>query len=89
MVAGNAPSRRWDVVGPVCETGDFLAHDRELAVEEGTLLAVRAAGAYGFVQSSNYNTRARAAEVLVDGDKFATARKRETVADVLRLEAIV
>ncbi len=61
---------RWDLVGPVCESGDFLAHDRELTLGEGTLLAICSAGAYGFVQSSNYNSRSRAAEVLVDGARF-------------------
>ena len=79
----------WNVVGPVCESGDFLALDRSLALDAGALLAIREAGAYGFVQSSNYNTRPRPAEVLVDGDRFAVARKRETVSDLLRLEAIV
>ena len=79
----------WDVVGPVCETADFLARDRELAIEPGALLAVRTAGAYGFVQSSNYNSRARPPEVLVEGDAFATARQRESISDLLRLETIV
>ena len=79
----------WDVVGPVCETGDFLALDRELALEEGALLAIGTVGAYGFSQSSNYNTRPRAAEVLVSGDDFAIVRKRETVSDLLRLETLV
>ena len=82
---GGAPSR-WDIVGPICETGDFLALDRELALCEGDLLAIRTAGAYGFAQSSNYNTRPRAAEVLVEGDAFAVVRRRETISDVLRLE---
>ena len=82
---GGAP-KRWDIVGPICETGDFLALDRELSLDEGDLLAIRTAGAYGFAQSSNYNTRPRAAEVLVDGDAFAVVRRRETIGDVLRLE---
>ncbi len=86
---GGAGARRWNIVGPVCESGDFLATDRELAVAEGALLAVRGAGAYGFVQSSNYNSRPRVAEVLVDGNDFFVVRKRETVSDMLRLEAIV
>ena len=85
----DAPPRQWNVVGPVCETGDFLALDRELALEEGSLLAIRSAGAYGFAQSSNYNSRPRAAEVLVDEDRFAVVRKRETPSDLLRLESIV
>jgi diaminopimelate decarboxylase len=77
---------RWDLVGPVCETGDFLAHDRDLALAEGTLLALSGAGAYGFVQSSNYNARSRPAEVLVDGAAFAVVRRRETIGDQLRGE---
>ena len=81
--------KRWDVVGPVCETADFIARDRELALEPGLLLAVHTAGAYGFVQSSNYNTRLRPPEVLVDGEAFATARQRESINDLLRLETIV
>jgi diaminopimelate decarboxylase len=76
----------WDVVGPVCETGDFLAHERELPLAEGALLAILSAGAYGFVQSSNYNTRDRAPEVLVDGNTFTTVRRRETLSDQLALE---
>ncbi len=67
------------MVGPVCESGDWLGRDRELAVEPGDLLAICSAGAYGFVMSSNYNTRPRAAEVMVDGDTracwFANAKK--------------
>ena len=82
-------AKRWDVVGPVCETADFIARDRYLALEPGGLLAVRTTGAYGFVQSSNYNTRARPPEVLVEGEVFATARQRESINDLLRLEAVV
>ncbi len=76
----------WDIVGPVCESADFLAHDRDLTLAEGSLLAIRSAGAYGFVQSSNYNARNRAAEVLVDGASFSVVRRRETIADQLRAE---
>ena len=86
VVDSGEPPRRWDIVGPVCESGDFLALDRELALNEGDLLAIATAGAYGFAQSSNYNTRPRAAEVLVDGEDFAVVRRRETLGDVLRLE---
>jgi diaminopimelate decarboxylase len=76
-----------DVVGPVCESGDFFALDREVEnVEAGELLVVRSAGAYGFVMSSNYNSRPRAAEVLVDGDRFAVVTKRERYADLIRQE---
>lgn len=78
--------RQWDVVGPVCESGDFLALDRPLQVRAGDLLAVHSAGAYGMVQASNYNSRGRPAEVLVDGDRFEIIRRRETSEDQLRLE---
>ena len=84
---GGEPAR-WDVVGPVCESGDFLALDRTLALTPGSLVAVRGAGAYGFALSSNYNSRGRAAEVLVDGAEFHVARRRETADDLMRLEAI-
>ena len=76
-----------DVVGPVCESGDFLALDREMAdVEPGDLLAVHDVGAYGYVMASNYNTRPRGAEVLVDGDRYAVVTARETYDDLVRLE---
>ena len=81
------PNLNVDVVGPICESGDFLARDREIpAVEPGELLAVSSAGAYGFTMSSNYNSRPRAAEVLVDGNKAKLARKRESYEDLIRLE---
>ncbi len=69
----------YDIVGPVCETGDFLGKDRELSIKAGDLLAVRSSGAYGFTMSSNYNSRPRAAEVMVDGDQFHLIRERETI----------
>ena len=78
-----------DIVGPVCETGDFLARDRPLAtVGSGNLLVMRGAGAYGFVMSSNYNSRPRPPEVLVDGDAFDVIRVRETLDDLMRGETI-
>ena len=80
-------SCRYDVVGPICETGDFLGKDRELNVETGDLLAVRSAGAYGFTMSSNYNSRPRAAEVMVDGGRFQVVRRREAVAELFAGEA--
>ncbi len=80
------PQKRYDVVGPVCETGDFLGKDRALNIEPGDLLAVRSAGAYGFTMSSNYNSRGRAAEILVDGDRLHVARAREEFADLIRGE---
>lgn len=78
-----------DVVGPICESGDFLAKDRELPEpSQGDLLAVMGAGAYGFTMSSNYNSRPRAPEVMVEGDRFYIVRKRETYADLIRGESI-
>jgi len=78
-----------DVVGPVCESGDFLAQDRRVAaVKEGELLAVMSAGAYGMAMSSNYNSRGRAAEVLVDGQRYSLARRREGVEDLVQAEVM-
>jgi len=82
-------SRRYDVVGPVCETGDFLGKDRELALREGDLLAVRSAGAYGFTMSSNYNSRPRAAEVMVDGAAMHLVRARERLSDLYAGESLL
>ncbi len=83
------PVETVDVVGPVCESGDFLARDRALpAAEEGDLLAVMSAGAYGFVMSSNYNDRPRPAEVLVDGDRYTIVRRRETYEDLVAGETL-
>jgi diaminopimelate decarboxylase len=79
--------RVWDIVGPVCETGDFLGKERKLALREGDLLAVRAAGAYGFSMSSNYNSRPRPAEIMVDGERIHLARLRERLADLYSGEA--
>lgn len=81
--------KRYDIVGPVCETGDFLGKDRELAIAPGDLLAVRSAGAYGFTMSSNYNSRPRAAEILVDGDHAHVIRQRETVEGLFALESML
>ncbi|MFB4248498.1 diaminopimelate decarboxylase [Pseudomonas idahonensis] len=85
----DAEPRTYDIVGPICETGDFLAKERNLALAEGDLLAVHSAGAYGFVMSSNYNTRGRAAEVLVDGDQAVEVRRRETVAELFAGESLL
>lgn len=85
----NAVTRNYEVVGPVCESGDFLGHDRELALAEGDLLAIMSAGAYGMSMASNYNTRPRAAEVMVDGATFTVIRQREKVQDLFALENIV
>ncbi|MBD7975703.1 diaminopimelate decarboxylase [Serpens gallinarum] len=85
----DATTRPYDIVGPICETGDFLGKDRELALAEGDLLAVRSAGAYGFVMSSNYNTRGRAAEVLVDGEQVYEVRRRETLAELYAGESLL
>ncbi|MDF1763954.1 MAG: diaminopimelate decarboxylase [Oleibacter sp.] len=75
----DAPIRHYDLVGPVCETGDFLGKDRPLALQQNDLLAVMSAGAYGFVMSSNYNSRGRAAEIMVDGHNALVVRQRETI----------
>jgi len=77
-----AGGRVYDIVGPVCESGDFLARDRQLSVNPGDLIAIVSAGAYGMSMSSNYNTRPRAAEIMVDGDRIFPIRNRETVADL-------
>ena len=79
----------YDVVGPVCESGDWLARERALAVQQGDLLAVMQAGAYGLTMSSNYNTRGRAAEVIVDGDQVHLVRQRENPADLFALESLI
>lgn len=84
---GNA--QQYDIVGPVCETGDFLGKDRELVIEAGDLLAVRSSGAYGFSMSSNYNTRPRAAEIMVDGEQVHVVRKREQIAELFAGESIL
>lgn len=81
--------KEWDLVGPICETGDFLGKDRALALQPGQLLAVCSAGAYGFVMASNYNTRPRVAEVMVDDNRFQIVRARETFADLIRGEQIL
>ena len=80
--------RVYDVVGPVCESADFLGHKRSLAISEGDLLALRSVGAYGFVMSSVYNSRVRPAEVIVDGDRFHVVRKRETVDQLMENECL-
>ena len=84
-----APVKTYEIVGPVCESGDFLGHDRELSLAEGDLLAILSAGAYGMAMASNYNTRPRAAEVMVDGDKVHLIRRRETVSELFVLESIL
>jgi diaminopimelate decarboxylase len=85
----NAAPMTYDVVGPICETGDFLGKDRELAIEPGDLLAVRSAGAYGFTMSSNYNSRPRAAEVMADGDQYHVIRQRESLEDLIKGEILL
>ena len=80
--------KAYDIVGPVCETGDFLGKDRRMNLAVGDLLAVRSAGAYGFTMSSNYNSRPRAAEILVDGDKAHVVRHRETIDSLFANEVL-
>ncbi|KRP07472.1 MAG: diaminopimelate decarboxylase [Methylophilales bacterium BACL14 MAG-120920-bin58] len=85
----SAESTTFDVVGPVCETGDFIGKDRNLSLAEGNLLAVVDVGAYGMSMSSNYNSRVRPVELLVDGDKIREIRKRENFSDLIRGESII
>ncbi|MCG6937872.1 MAG: diaminopimelate decarboxylase [Gammaproteobacteria bacterium] len=84
-----AQTKTYDVVGPICETGDFLGKARELAIEQGDCLAVRSAGAYGFSMSSNYNSRPRVAEIMVDGSKYKVIRQRETVEQLFANESLL
>ena len=79
----------YDVVGPICETGDFLGKERELTIEQGDLLAIRSAGAYGFTMSSNYNSRPRVAEIMVDGNSFQVIRQRETIEQLFANEVVL
>ncbi|WP_430460566.1 diaminopimelate decarboxylase [Thalassolituus sp. LLYu03] len=83
------PVRAYDLVGPVCETGDFLGKNRELAIKAGDVLAVMSAGAYGFVMASNYNTRGRAAEIMVDGARAQVVRERESIASLFANESLL
>ena len=87
--ASSAETKTYDIVGPVCETGDFIGKERELALEQGDLLAVRSSGAYGFSMSSTYNSRPRCAEVMVDGDKTYLIRRREIVEELYHGETIL
>lgn len=82
-------AKTWDIVGAICETGDFLGKERELAIQENDNLAVLGAGAYGFVMSSNYNSRGRAAEVMVDTDQSYVIRKRETIESLWENESLL
>ncbi len=86
---GSAPELVWDIVGPVCETGDFLGKQRELKLTAGDLLAVRSSGAYGFTMSSNYNSRPRVAELMVDGEQIYVVRERETLAQLWQGEKLL
>ena len=83
------PARRYEIVGPVCESGDFLGHDRELSLAEGDLVAIMSAGAYGMTMSSNYNTRPRAAEVMISGGDMHLIRERETIAQLIAPERLM
>jgi diaminopimelate decarboxylase len=82
-------TKTWDIVGPVCETGDTLAKQRELSLQEGDLLAIRSSGAYGFSMSSNYNSRPRPPEIMVDGEEFYVVRRREVMDDLMAMESIL
>lgn len=89
VIQRNVPPATYDVVGPVCESGDWLARSRSLAIESGDLLAILSAGAYGMTMASNYNTRGRAAEVMVDGDSVHLIRRREEQSELFALESIL
>jgi len=82
-------TKHYDIVGPICETGDFLGKDRDLAIKQGDLLVIRSAGAYGFTMSSNYNSRPRVAEVMVDGDQIHLVRTRETIESLYAGEQVL
>ena len=84
-----APELVWDIVGPVCETGDFLGKDRTLKLSQNDLLAVRSSGAYGFTMSSNYNSRPRVVEVMVDNNQTHVVRERETLAQLWQGESVL
>jgi len=82
-------AKAWDIVGPICETGDFLGKDRAIQLSEGDLLAVRSAGAYGFTMSSNYNSRPKVAEIMVDGSDIHLIRERESISDLWKSEKLL
>jgi diaminopimelate decarboxylase len=84
-----APELVWDIVGPVCETGDFLGKERTLKLSQNDLLAVRSSGAYGFTMSSNYNSRPRVVEIMVDHDQIHIVRERETLAQLWQGESVL
>jgi diaminopimelate decarboxylase len=86
---GTASAMSYEIVGPVCESGDFLGHDRELALHEGDLLAILSSGAYGMAMASNYNSRPRAAEVMIDGSEMHLIRRREDIAELFTLESVL
>jgi diaminopimelate decarboxylase len=89
VVPREGETATYDIVGPVCETGDFLGKERDLNIQAGDLLAVRSSGAYGFTMASNYNTRPRAVEVMIDGSAVHVIRQRETLDDLMRGEVIL
>ncbi|OWW21516.1 hypothetical protein AYR66_20510 [Noviherbaspirillum denitrificans] len=89
VVQREGKAKTYDIVGPVCESGDWLARERSLAIEQGDLLAIMSAGAYGMTMSSNYNTRGRAAEVMVDGDQVHLIRRRENPGELFALETLL
>ena len=84
----DSQTKTYDIVGPICESGDWLAKDREFALVAGDLMAIESTGAYGFVMSGQYNSRPRAAEVLVDGDQSFVIRRRETIDELFEHELI-
>jgi diaminopimelate decarboxylase len=89
VTAGEGEAQTYEIVGPICESGDFLGHDRKLPLQQGDLLAIMSAGAYGMSMSSNYNTRPRAAEVMADGDQHYLIRQRESIEQLFALESVL
>ena len=87
IVARETATTRYDIVGPVCESADWLAKERDLALMQGDVIAIESAGAYGFVMAGHYNSRPRPAEVMVDGNQYHVIKQRETFADLIRGES--
>jgi len=89
VIETDVPSATWDIVGPICETGDFLGKDRQLSIQAGNTLCIRSAGAYGFAMASQYNSRPRAIELMVDGSEVHVIRERESIESLYSNEHMI
>jgi len=89
VIETDTPATSWDIVGPICETGDFLGKDRQLSIQAGDILCIRSTGAYGFAMASQYNSRPRAVELMVDGGQIHIIRERETIESLYSTERII